>query len=263
MAKSTKRAPSAPVASERVRAEWLRRVEAEYRSAAVTQHLVLWLIQLGVSPDLVDLGLRIVRDELDHAELSHRTFVEAGGEGGPVLVRETLRLVERPGEALELAVTRACVEIFCLGETVAVRLFQRLRERCDVPVARKVLDRVLRDEVRHRDFGWLLLDSLLESPFAASTRALVERELPGMLSRKRAAYAPGFAQTSAELPLADVRWGLMSARDYATILERAVARDYVPRFSKRGFDAARAWAQGAPEGEASAGGELDLPRVRD
>jgi hypothetical protein len=262
MPKPTKRASSAPAPSERVRAEWLRRVEAEYRSAAVTQHLVLWLIQLGVSPDLIDAGLRIVRDELDHAELSHRAFVEAGGQGGPTLVRETLRLVERPGEPLELAVTRACVEVFCLGETVAVRLFKRLRERCDVPVARKVLDRVLRDEVRHRDFGWLLLDYLLESPFSASARELVSRELPGMLSRKRSAYAPGFAKASGELPEADLRWGLMSARDYAAILERAVARDYVPRFEKRGIDAEAAWALGAPEGEASAGGELDLPRVR-
>ncbi len=37
-------------ASERVQHEWLRRVEAEYRSAAIAQHLTLWLTQIGASP---------------------------------------------------------------------------------------------------------------------------------------------------------------------------------------------------------------------
>src|SRR5579883_1834465 len=59
-----------PPASNVVRSEWLRRVEAEYRSAALTQHLTLWLIQVGASPDLVRAGLRIVRDEMTHAAMS-------------------------------------------------------------------------------------------------------------------------------------------------------------------------------------------------
>lgn len=53
--------------------------------------------------------------------------------------------------------------VFCLGETVAVRLFKRLREGATVPVARAALDRVLTDEVRHRDFGWLLLEWLTQT----------------------------------------------------------------------------------------------------
>ena len=54
-------------ATDAVRSEWLRRVEAEYRSAAITQHLTLWLIQIGASPDLLRAGLRIAGDELTHA----------------------------------------------------------------------------------------------------------------------------------------------------------------------------------------------------
>ena len=75
-------------APDRAKWEWLRRVEAEYRSAAITQHLTLWLIQIGASPDLIHAGLRIVKDELAHAELSHRAFVAGGGTGAPELVRE-------------------------------------------------------------------------------------------------------------------------------------------------------------------------------
>ena len=42
---------------------------------------------------------------------------------------------------------------FCI---VAVRLFSRLRQNAAEPVALAALDRILRDEVRHRDFGWTL-----------------------------------------------------------------------------------------------------------
>ena len=54
-------------ANDHVRQQWLMRVEAEYRSAVLTQELTLWLMQAGASPDLIHDGLRIVEDELMHA----------------------------------------------------------------------------------------------------------------------------------------------------------------------------------------------------
>jgi hypothetical protein len=57
-------------ASEGVRREWLRRVEAEDRSVALTQHLGHWLIQIAAPPDLVTAALAIVADKMAHAELS-------------------------------------------------------------------------------------------------------------------------------------------------------------------------------------------------
>src|SRR5215212_3774912 len=108
--------PKSPPATDAVRREWLRRVEAEYRSAARTQHLTLWLIQIGASPDLVRAGLRIAGDEIVHAEMSHEVFLAAGGEGGPRLVRESLELTRQGSDPLEYDVARTAVEIFCLGE---------------------------------------------------------------------------------------------------------------------------------------------------
>jgi hypothetical protein len=229
------------LASERVRREWLRRVEAEYRSAAITQHLVLWLIQIGASPDLVHAGLRIVRDELAHASLSHRALLAAGGEDKPQLVRESLGLT-RTGDPLEDDVTRACVDVFCLGETLAVRLFKALRDGCTVPAARRVLDRVLRDEVRHRDFGWALLQWLLESPQGPALRTLIVRELPRSVARLRAAYAPPGAGREEPLHADEVRWGLMPAARYRQVLASAFERDHIPRFVRLGIDARPAWA---------------------
>lgn len=218
-------------------------MEAEYRSAAITHHLTHWLIQIAASPNLIHDGLRIVRDELAHASMSHRTLVAAGGQITAPIVRETLQLRRNEAEPLELAVARTGVEVFCLGETVAVPLFKVLREGCTVPQARKTLDRVLRDEVRHRDFGWALLDHLLEMPAAPAVRELVTRELPKMFARVYRSYAPEGGESASSIPDEDRKWGLMPIARYRQILERAVERDYVPRFDARGFDARKAWAQ--------------------
>ena len=223
-------------ASERVRNEWLRRVDAEYRSTAAAATMALWLVQIAASPDLVRAALRIAREELEHATLSHLVYVAAGGSGGLELDRSALEMPRTAGEPVENDVARLCVDMFCMGETVAVRLFGELRRRCDVPVARRALDRILRDEVGHREFGWTLLGWLLESPpYGARVRALVEGELNASLDRIRALYGMAPGATPEALPRDDARWGLMPAARYADLLRTAFERDYVPRFARLGI----------------------------
>jgi hypothetical protein len=228
-------------ATDAVRGEWLRRVEAEYRSAAITQHLTLWLIQIGASPDLVRAGLRIAADEMAHAELSHLTFVAAGGEGGPQLARESLELKRHPTAPLEHDVARVGVEVYCLGETVAVPLFKELREPCSVPVARRALDRILRDEVRHRDFGWALLGWLVEHAMGPELRALIVAELPRWFARLRASYAPPPRGVERVVTPEERAWGLMPVSLYRAAVEKTITRDWEPRFARVGIDARKAW----------------------
>jgi hypothetical protein len=231
-------------ASQAVVREWERRVEAEYRSAAITQHLTLWLIQMGASPDLIHDGLRIVADELAHADLSFKTFVAAGGTAVSPIARESLALAVKRGEQLEEAVTRWGVEVFCLGETVAVPLFKVLREECVVAPARDALDRVLRDEVRHREFGWTLLEYLVETPNEVLVRTVVDRELAGMFARLQRSYAPVGGESATKIPKEDRAWGLMPIARYRQILNRTLERDYRPRFGRLGFDIDAAWDKG-------------------
>ena len=105
--------------SPRVQHEWRARIAAEYTSAAITQQLVLWLIQAGAPPDLIDDGLAIVADELAHSRLSHDVYTAAGGREPPALDRERLGLT-RTHDRLELDILAVAVRVFCLGETVAV-----------------------------------------------------------------------------------------------------------------------------------------------
>jgi hypothetical protein len=225
--------------------EWLRRVEAEYGSAVLTHQLTLWLLKVAAPFELVRLGLAIVEDELSHAELSQAVYVAAGGAGMARLDRNRLGLNELPGEPLELAISRVGLESFCLGETVAVRLFSRLRKTCEEPVALRALDRILADEVKHRDFGWTLLEWLLSTPHAEAVSQLAEQQLPVMFTRLKANY--GYTHVAQTLPASaqdldtQARWGLMPAADYATALRETLERDYVPRFAEHGIDARKGW----------------------
>ena len=216
-----------------IAAEWLRRVEAEYHSAAATQHYTLWLIQAGASPDLIRDGLRIVDDELVHAELSYQVYQAAGGQGMPTLDRASLGL-DRQCEALEDDLLRVAVSMFCLGETVAVPLFQRMRQGCTEPSARAALDRILVDEVRHRDFGWTVLEYLLDSQPAAAHLKNLKSNLPGLLRAVLENYGADPASSSASPQ--QRAWGLIPGTEYLEILERCFYRDYRPRFATVGVD---------------------------
>jgi hypothetical protein len=227
-------APGAlPVATARVREEWRARIAAEYTSAAITQHLVLWLIQAGAPPDLIDAGLAIVADELVHSRMSHEVYVAAGGTAPPELDRVRLEL-QRTSAPLEHDILRTAVRVFCLGETVAVPLFSQLRESCTEPVARGALDRILRDEVRHRDFGWDLLDWLCSLDSSAPAR--VTADLPAMMTELDASYGranPAVAGDDGDMTPDERAWGLAPPREYAEILTETIEKDYVPRFAAR------------------------------
>jgi hypothetical protein len=219
--------------TERVLAEWRARIAAEYTSAAVTQHLTLWLIQAGAPPDLIDAGLAIVADELAHSRMSHEVYVAAGGTAAPAIDREQLAL-PRTSAPLEHDILRVAVRVFCLGETVAVPLFRHLRERCTEAPARAALDRILRDEVRHRDFGWDLLDWLCAAD--PTTPARVAPQLPAMLADLEASYGtanPTIAADDGEMTDAERAWGLAPPREYASILAETITRDFRPRFAAR------------------------------
>ncbi|HEX5063432.1 MAG TPA: ferritin-like domain-containing protein [Kofleriaceae bacterium] len=223
-------------ATERVREEWRARIAAEYTSAAITQQLVLWLIQAGAPPDLIDAGLAIVADELVHSRMSHEVYTLAGGTEPPAIDRTQLG-ISRGNEMLELDILRAAVRVFCLGETVAVPLFKHLRERCTQPSARAALDRILRDEVRHRDFGWDLLDWLCASPLGDRVPELVSQQLPAMFAELEQSYGTGnptVAGDSGEMTEAERAWGLAPPREYAAILAQTIEKDYRPRFAARG-----------------------------
>jgi hypothetical protein len=224
-----------------VQREWQRRVEAEYRSAVTTHALALWLLQQVAPFELVRLALRIVDDELAHSELSQLTYLAAGGAEPLHLPRETLGSQSPPLAQREDAILQCALRSFCLGETVAVRLFARLRSQCEQPQAKVALDRILKDEVNHREFGWTLLEWLLAGEQGEALRQRSQVLLPQMFAELRKSYA--FETLARDVPSQPARrhWGLMPLPDYAAALLETYEKDYIPLFAALDIDAERAW----------------------
>jgi len=220
-----------------VAVEWHRRTAAEYRSAAIASQVTSWLIQVGAPLDLIRDGLQVVDDELTHSELSSEVAAAAGGQAPPVLESGDLTLPAPNGALVDLSI--GLVRFFCIGETVAVPMFRMLRERATVPRCRKVLDIVLRDEARHRQFGWDGLDWLLAA-HGPQVSAIVEGALPGILDEARQAYGGlGDGEKSALPPQAEA-WGLAPRSAYAATITQALADDVAPRLQARGLRVAPA-----------------------
>jgi hypothetical protein len=133
--------------------------------------------------------------------------------------------------------------MFCLGETAAVRLFSELRRGCEQPEAKAALDRIVKDEVRNREFGWDLMDWFWSMPFQPEAAGLVKRQLPGMFRRLQQNYRYERLHDETARQSEDAHWGLMPAGHYAAALDETFRRDYQPRFASYGIDAARAWAE--------------------
>lgn len=216
--------------------EWRRRVIAEYHSASITNSLVGWLLQLGASPTLLHEGVRIIDDELVHAEMAFAVLSETGEDARRIdLSAGSLGLTRDPDCSLLENVCVHGVRTFCLGETVAVRLFKRLREGATVATARSALDRILSDEVRHRDFGWLLLEWLAQRPEWPALAQLIRTRLPSWLRSLHASYAPEAPSPAFDPALR--AWGLIPAAEYRAALLETIERDYVPRFAEYDIDA--------------------------
>jgi hypothetical protein len=226
-----------PEASPVVQQEWRRRTEAEYRSAALGQHLGLWLIQMGLSPDLLRDAIAVVDDELEHARLSHEVYQAAGGSGIVPLDRSALQLHDAVGQPLEHRVLLATVRVLCLGETVAVPLFRHLRAGCTVPVARATLDRILADEAGHRSLGWDLLDALVERLGVDEVRRVVEPRLAEMVSQLDVGYGRGAtARDVGGIGDHERSWGVVPPAEYTPIFEATLASVWRPRFADLGID---------------------------
>jgi len=217
---------------QRIHAEWRNRVSAEYTSAAITAQVVHWMLQTGSPEPLVHLGLRIVRDEMDHAKLSHEALVALGGEDRPnVLSPERMAMKPAP-EGILASLLDSIVRNFCLGETFAVPLFNAMRINASHPAVLPMITRVLKDEAVHRAFGWEMLDVLV-SIEPQGVRARVQQRLPHWLE----AYAQAYAQQPDKAELTDLERaaGMISHSEYARIFHETVSETLVPWFGQRGI----------------------------
>lgn len=211
--------------------EWGLRAQAEYRSAAITAQLLHWLIQAGLSQELLETATRIVGDELVHAQLCADVVEALGGDWQPVPTDVRHLEVAASPHGLMASILDSLLPNFLLGETLAVPLFNAMRTSAQQPQVVAALTRILADEAVHRAFGWAVLDGLLELD-GPGVRGYLAARLPTELQRLQALYAsvPGPPLSPEERAA-----GLLDPKAWGEITSRAIAQDVRPRFAARGL----------------------------
>jgi hypothetical protein len=235
--------------------EWRARAAAEHRSAAQAARLLHLGVVLGLDRAHIDALARTVADELDHAALALGVARALGGDDAPVDVELAL-LLPGPGRGPLAEALLLCLTELCVGETLAVDLFATMRAAATQPEARSALDRILRDEPRHRRWAWRHLDALLRLD-PEGGRRLLNDALEGILT--------GFASAYADVPAAldpgatGRAAGLLSGSTWRRVFWRTWSRQLRPKLSRAGLEAprfaARAEARGSlpPTGAVHAG----------
>ena len=219
------------MASSYVQDVWRDRVIAEYHSAAISAELLHWLIQTGVSPDTIDLCHRIVKEELQHAEICRDIYLYAGGSMDQIPIsHHNLSYTEELGQPSPLRALSMCTRVFCCGETVAVPLFKELLRRATHPKPVAVLKQILADEAGHQYFGWDLLDELLTLMGPPAHRWIKQR-IPSYIEDVRQLYYSEIQYCSSE----DQQWGLMPAGMYSQIAQTCLDDTVQSRFVHRGL----------------------------
>jgi len=213
------------VASERVQLQWQRRVSAEYGSAAIASQLLHWLIQLGVSPDLLYQCQEVVREELMHTDLSREVYLAAGGGDQAIFIHpQQLVIPHAEGEELIYRALEFTADFFCCGETVAAPLFRAMVEGTTIDIAKKSLMRIVKDEEGHGEFGWELLEELLSISTSDQRNRLKER-VSGFVSR-----IVSTNQMNETIRDDETIWGLLSGKVYADITATTASEVLVPNF---------------------------------
>lgn len=221
----------------RVRHFWLSQTAAEYASAAVSSEFSLWLCQNGASPELICQCLDIAKDEIAHATLAYGAAV-AAGHTGPLIGNHSLLGSPTPFIEPRKNLLDVMLRFFCLGETLAVPLFAAMKKRAREQAARAAYARIIVDEPRHSEFGWVALAWMhanwpevgywINDCFSNSLRQLA-REYYCLDE-----YTPELTQT-------ELGWGMLPRLDYAVIFEKTILNQCARRLEPYGVDVETLW----------------------
>lgn len=222
-----------PRPPERVRTTWLRRSEAEYASAALSLQLAHWLTEIAGPPELIYAAMDIARDEFGHARHSTEVARAAGATAMPQIDRSQLSAPRDARHPVEEDLLSLLLRSFCVGETLAVPLFREMRAGSSEPAARAVLDLILVDEARHREYAWIALEWLLADHPAL--RDAAARLAPAIVRRRVDACSTPLDRILGDTVTPEERsWGLISAGSYRTTVLAALEREVWPRFARLG-----------------------------
>jgi len=215
---------------QRIQHFWHSQAIAEYTSSARTVELSHWMQQLAFSPDLIRDAIRISDDEMVHAQMCFDLSKLAGNHKN-LPTQQMALLLDREYQELQKSFLLVLVQSYCFGETVAVQLFSAMRKMAAEKAVIETFNRILDDEPRHAQFGWVALAWCCE--YWPQAQQWLAQIVPIALARMRSAYN-NYPEFDPELTLNERAWGVFPRKRYGEILERTITATYAKRLAYYG-----------------------------
>jgi hypothetical protein len=153
---------------------WLEGAALEHASVAEFARLSLVLMSHGAPPELLAETHRAALDEIAHAKTC---CAIAGKITGKTHVVGEIDVARATMDASIEALARCTLRDGCLGETAAaMELEQIARETNDEDVSTAIAT-MARDERRHADLAWRILEFAIDEDPRAAWRAIDDEEL--------------------------------------------------------------------------------------
>ena len=228
-----------------VKAEWRARAVAEYRSAAVASEFLSWLLRLTFSSDILQASFAVVGNELDHADMTWEVYQSLGVDDEDPLADLTEGALVLPlafGQPTFEWVVLGCLDVYCIGETIAAALFRAMQQGVAENAPKQLLDRLVDDADQHVQFGWAVIDECLERD-AKKTAALAKKHLPSYFSRAERAW--GLLPETWIEPVGphEQRFGLIPRARYKREFFQAIAEQVLPLLDDRNLQGRAAWGR--------------------
>jgi hypothetical protein len=141
---------------------WQRLCEDERDSVIAATFVAADLARLGAPAEILGRASRVIEDEIRHVAVCTDVLSALGAAATEVPVKRR-RKPHVDDDAIEVRTARTLLAGFAVGEPMSAACFAAARARARTPIFRWALTELLRDEVRHGDFGvaageWVVRD---------------------------------------------------------------------------------------------------------
>ncbi len=166
---------------------WSRRTWGEYGAIAESPALLLRFCVENRAPDLRFFFTIRTLEEGRHAEASWLMADRLGGyfpqpTNPPTVSSVGTHGVRRMAFDPETSLEGIFASLVCAAEEILIDVFKATVHRATNPAVRRLMELILRDEVRHIAFGWQCLDAWAPS-FTDATRRNIERAVTTMIEQ--------------------------------------------------------------------------------
>lgn len=224
---------------------WARRVVNERLSVDLATQLHFTAKQMGDTGAAVLHAIeRLIADESSHVALASAVLQTLGGT-----VPEP-HTHDAPKEPAEVVWMRLVLTGLCICETVSAARFAAVREHTDLAGFRACIELFYRDELAHAELGFVLLPETLTRLSRAQgeekTGELVFSEMRATFAHLDRVIGQELEKTG-KLPVAhpqpERNPGVVEPAIDSIAFYRAIHEEILPKLSKAGLPASRAWRE--------------------